>query len=215
MKVYAINGSPRKNFNTATLLKKALDGVSIFNPGVETELINLYEYKFQGCISCFQCKRIGGPSYGKCVVKDDITGVLEKLSMADGIIFGSPIYLQNITGQLKSFLERLIYPYLVYGHTDESLAPKQMPTAFIYTMNITQAMMDELCYSSCLERTEQYIKRMFSKPAVMYCCDTYQFDDYSNYKCDGFSEIKKAGQREKQFPLDCEKAFEIGKNLLK
>ncbi len=50
MKVFAFNGSPRKEWNTATLLKKALKGAE--PPGAETELVHLYDLKYKGCISC-------------------------------------------------------------------------------------------------------------------------------------------------------------------
>ncbi len=49
----------------------------------------------------------------------------------------------------------------------------------------------------------------------MYSNDTYQFDDYSKYKVECFSEEEKAEHRKIQFPLDCEKAFELGVNLIK
>ncbi len=51
MKVIALNGSPRKNFNTGTLLKKALEGAE--SEGADTELINLYDLDYKGCNSCF------------------------------------------------------------------------------------------------------------------------------------------------------------------
>ena len=113
MKDYAINGSPRKNKNTATLLQKALDGVkeATKDKEVETEIINLYDLNYTGCKSCFACKRLGGKNYGKCAINDDIYEILEKISQADGLIFGSPIYFSNITGQLLAFLERLLFPY--------------------------------------------------------------------------------------------------------
>ena len=89
MKVYAINGSPRKNWNTAMMLEHALAGAA--SQGAETELINLYDLNFKGCISCFACKLKGGKSYGKCTVKDGLTPVLEKLAQADAFILGSTI----------------------------------------------------------------------------------------------------------------------------
>ena len=61
MKVMAINGSPRKEWNTATLLEKALEGAA--SQGAETELIHLYDLSFKGCKSCFACKTRGGESY--------------------------------------------------------------------------------------------------------------------------------------------------------
>lgn len=217
MKVYAINGSPRKNKNTATLLQKALDGVNetAKDKEIETEIINLYDLNYTGCISCFACKRLDGKSYGKCAVKDDIYEILEKLSQADGIIFGSPIYFGTITGQLKSFLERLIFQYLVYDENYSTIAPKRMPTAFIYTMNAPEEAMDQLGYLKTLNRIESDIEHIFTKPSVMYSNNTYQFDDYSKYKSDAFSEEKKAEHRNTQFPIDCQKAFELGVNLIK
>ena len=78
----------KKKNNTATLLQKALDGVkeAAKDKKIETEIINIYDLNYTGCKSCFACKRLEGKSYGKCVVKDDIQEVLEKLSQADGII---------------------------------------------------------------------------------------------------------------------------------
>jgi multimeric flavodoxin WrbA len=52
MKVIVLNGSPRKKWNTATLLKHAFDGAA--SKGAETELIHLYNYNYKGCISCFE-----------------------------------------------------------------------------------------------------------------------------------------------------------------
>ena len=49
-----------------------------------------------------------------------------------------PVYFHDIPGQLRSFMERLLYPYLVYGKEYYSIAPRKMPTAFIYTMNATE-----------------------------------------------------------------------------
>jgi Multimeric flavodoxin WrbA len=217
MKVYAINGSPRKNKNTATLLKKALEGVkaSVKNEEVETEIIDLYDLNYSGCKSCFACKRLGGKSYGKCALRDDITEIIEKLSQADGIIFGSPVYFHNITGQLKSFLERLQFPYITYDNNYTSIAPKKMPTAFIYTMNVTEAGMKEYDYGNKFSAAEFFIEKIFTKPQSMYSYNTYQFDDYSKYKVECFSEEDKAKQRDTQFPLDCQRAFEIGANLIK
>ncbi|NRT76098.1 flavodoxin family protein [Clostridium beijerinckii] len=217
MKIYGINGSPRKNKNTATLLEKALEGVkeAAKDKEIETEIINLYDLNYTGCISCFACKRLGGKSYGKCAVKDELQEVLEKVSQADGLIFRSPVYFSNVTGKFLSFLERLLFPYLVYDNNGTSLAPKRMPTAFIYTMNVKEEVMKQIGYLKTFERMESNIGHIFTKPLVMYSNNTYQFDDYSKYKVESFSEEEKAAHRKIQFPLDCQKAFELGANLIK
>lgn len=77
MKVIAISGTPRKGWNTSMLLDKLLEGAR--SKGAETEIINLHDLDYKGCKSCFACKTIGGKSYGKCIMKDGLTRVLEKI----------------------------------------------------------------------------------------------------------------------------------------
>ena len=114
-----------------------------------------------------------------------------------------------------TFLERLIFPSLVYDKNYSTIAPKKMPTAFIYTMNASEEFMDKSGYLSTFNKIESRLERMFTKPLVMYSNNTYQFDDYSKYKSNAFSEEAKAEHRKIQFPLDCQKAFELGANLIK
>src|SRR3974377_758600 len=119
MKVIAINGSPRKNWNTATLLNRGLEGAAA--AGAEPELIHLYDLDFKGCISCFACKTKGGKSYGRCAVKDGLTPVLGMVEQIDAMILGSPIYFGTVTGEMRSFMERLLFPYLAYTNPPTSL----------------------------------------------------------------------------------------------
>jgi len=211
--IYAINGSPRKNKNTAKLLQSALDGVHAAAEGAQTEMIHLYDYEYQPCISCFACKRLGGKSYGQCAVKDDLKPLFEKLAQADGIIFGSPIYFASISAKLRGFLERFLFQYFVYDAEYSSLAPKKMPVAFIYTMNVSETAMRDLKYPEQFRYMELFTEKMFTRPKVLYSCDTYQFDDYSKYKMECFSEPAKAEHRDKQFPIDLHNAFALGSEL--
>lgn len=216
MKIYAVNGSPRKRMNTAALLESALEGARTAGQGsVETEIIHVYDYDHKGCISCLECKRLGGASYAKCAVKDSLAPVLERLTEADGIIFGSLIYFHGITGKLHSFLERFLFPKAAYDATYSSLAPKKMPTAFIYTMNVTEQQMVDQGYPDILKHMESFIERIFTKPQILHACNTYQVKDYSKYKIESFSEPEKAAYREAQFPLDLEKAHAIGASMVK
>src|SRR5664280_229541 len=139
MKVLAINGSPRKTWNTATLLNKALEGAT--SAGAETEIIHLYNLNFKGCTSCFACKLKGGKNYGRCSYQYELTPVLKSVPKVDALILGSPIYFGTVTGEMKSFLERLIYPYLVYDADRSSLFPKKIQVGFIYTMGADENRM--------------------------------------------------------------------------
>ena len=213
MKVIAINGSPRKKWNTATLLEKALEGAS--SEGAEVELIHLYDFNFKGCTSCFSCKLKGGKSYGKCAMKDELTPVLEKLKDVDAVILGSPIYLGNSTGEMRSFMERYVFPYLTYSNNLPSLYPKNTPVGFIYTMGVKEEYFDMLGLRKTIELNENFTKRIFGYSESLYSTDTYQFDDYSKYVADRFDPEEKAKRRKEVFPHDCEKAFEMGVRFVK
>ena len=214
MQIYAINASPRKKANTATLLQAAL--TSAQKNGATTELFNLYDYTYTGCKSCFACKLIGGQSYGHCALKDELTPILEKVSQADAIILGSPIYFGGVTGMLRSFEERLLFPFLTYTETHESIAPKKLRTAFIYTMNAPKPMVEQLKYPERLNMMEGYVGHIFgSQPLVLYAYNTVQFNDYSKYLCTMFSAEEKAKYKAEHFPEDLRKAEEIGASLAK
>lgn len=208
MTVLAINGSPRKNWNTATLLEKSLEGAAA--EGAETELIHLYDLSFKGCISCFACKLKYGKSYGKCAVKDALTPVLEKIAAADAVILGSPIYFHGVTGEMRSLLERMAFPYLVYDKAYSTLFPRKIPVGFIYTMNVSEERMKEYGYDRIFAGTEQALARLFGSLETLFANDTYQFSDYSKYVVTAFDEAAKAQRRREQFPLDCQKAFDLG-----
>ena len=98
MKVLAINGSPRKTWNTAKLLQEVLKGAA--SQGAETELIHLYDINFKGCTSCFGCKLKGGKSYGRCAMNDGLTPILAKFAGADAFVLGSPSSFGTVTGEM-------------------------------------------------------------------------------------------------------------------
>ena len=208
MKIIAFNGSPRKEWNTATLLKKALEGAA--SQGAETELIHLYDLNYKGCVSCFACKEKGGKSYGRCVVRDDLKPIFRKIEAADALIFGSPIYLGNITGQMQSFLERLVFPYLTYTDPPESLFPKKIHTGFIYTMGLTEELMNKFGYNQRFAGTERFLTRIFGSGETLLSFDTYQFKDYSKVVATRFNPEEKLKRRKDIFPKDCQKAFDLG-----
>ncbi|HVP95713.1 flavodoxin family protein [Methanoregula sp.] len=211
--VIAINGSPRKTWNTATLLGHALEGAA--SAGAQTEIVHLYDLDYKGCTSCFSCKLVGGKSYGKCAVQDDLTPVLERIRNADALILGSPIYVGTATGEMRSFLERLVFPYLVYDAARSSLFPKKMPSGVIYTMGADEARVKDMAYEAQFRLTAMLLERIFGPSAWFMVTDTLQFEDYSKYVSSGFDPEAKARRRREVFPEECKKAFEMGRRLAK
>jgi len=209
MKIVAYNGSPRKKWNTATLPEKALEGAA--SQGAQTNLIHLYDLNYQGCTSCFGCKLKGGRSYGKCSMQDDLTPVLEKFPEADAAFFGSPIYFGHVTGGMRSFMERLLFPYLVYSNASKrTLFPKRIGVGLIYTMNMTEALLKQMEFDRHLAGNERTMKMLFGDAESYYCTDTYQFTDYATVVSDLFDPEAKAKRHEEAFLKDCEKMFEMG-----
>jgi multimeric flavodoxin WrbA len=211
MKVMAFNGSPRKKWNTATLLSKALEGAA--SKGAETELIHLYDLDYKGCISCFACKTLGGKSYGSCAVQDDLTAVFNRVERADAIILGSPIYWGTVSGEMKSFMERLLFPYSTYTDPPGSLFPGTIKTGFIYTMGLNEKMMEEMGYVPYFKRHDMILNRIYGDSEHMCSFDTLQFDDYSKVLATRFDPVAKKKRREEVFPVDCQKAFDMGVRL--
>jgi len=97
--VIGIAGSPRKQGNSATLMRAVLSGAA--KHGLSTEEVYLNGLEFRGCQGCKQCR--GG---GACILDDGLTPHLRSLRSAAGWVLATPIYYDGCTGQLKSFFDR-------------------------------------------------------------------------------------------------------------
>jgi len=101
-KVIAINGSARKDGNTAILIRKILEELE--NEGIETELVQLAGKKIRGCTACMQCFENRDR---RCVLDDDIVNdCIEKMAGAEGIVLGSPVYFSDVTAETKALIDR-------------------------------------------------------------------------------------------------------------
>ena len=190
-KIIAINGSPRKGWNTDTLLKKALEGAA--SVGAETEMVYLYDLKFRGCVSCMACKLRKEPRPCRCIQRDDLTDVLDHLHEADAVIMGSPIYFSEITGELRSFLERFLFQYLNYDDYSKPLSSHKK-TAMVYTMNCPEAWFPQVGYNELFQRYENMLKRFFGHCETLYATETLQVKDYSRYHIESMDgDARKMG----------------------
>ncbi|MBQ2734023.1 MAG: flavodoxin family protein [Clostridia bacterium] len=102
MKVLMLNGSPRKDGNTARALKE-MEKVFAEN-GVDTEMVQVGGRDIRGCSACFYCYE-----HGKCVFDDIVNETAKKLEEADGLVIASPVYYASANGTLISMLDRLFY----------------------------------------------------------------------------------------------------------
>ena len=105
MKVLLINGSPRKEGNTATALKEVAK--QLYTEGIDSEIVWIGNKPIRGCIACGQCKVQG---LGRCIFDDDICNkISEKFEEANALIVGSPVYYGQPNGALLSIIQRAFY----------------------------------------------------------------------------------------------------------
>ena len=206
-KILIIDGGPRKTFNTASMLQKFAEGASSVSDQIEVKTVRLYGLDYKGCMSCMACK-IKGKASNVCKFKDALTPVLEEIAQADGLVLGSPIYFGDVTGQMRTFLERLAFPWLSYN--DYSItASKRMPVVLMETMNGTPQMNNSHGYGSM----EHCIKTALGEPERLIAYNTYQVKNYDRFELAGFSEEAKRQWRDEHWELDLQKAFEAGREM--
>lgn len=105
MKVLLINGSPRQEGNTATLLAEV--AAQLAKNGIDSVVAQVGNRPVRGCVACGQCH---AKSLGKCVFDDDVTnGIIDLMAESDGVIVGSPVYYGTPAGQVLSVLQRMSY----------------------------------------------------------------------------------------------------------
>jgi multimeric flavodoxin WrbA len=211
MAILALNGSPRKNWNTHILLMNALEGAA--SKGICTELIHLYDLSYKGCFGCLECKRKGSRNLGRCVVNDALKPVLAKIHTSDGLIIGSPIYFGEVTGMTRSFMERLLFQYNSYDKEKIPLIDRQIQTVFIYTMNQSEQSLGEIGYSDLFRANEVLFGRILGPLVTLVVTETCQVDDYDRYHMTQFDAARHMQRRKDAFPEDCKKAFELGAAL--
>ena len=206
-KIFIIDGGPRKAMNTAKMLRRFADGALSVSDQIEVNTVRLYDINYKGCMSCMACK-IKDKMSNVCKFKDDLTPILEEIAQADGLVMGSPIYFGDVTGQMRTFLERLAFPWLSYN--DYSLtAPKKMPVVLMETMNGTPEQNNSNGYGSM----EFCIATALGQPKRVIAYNTYQVKDYSRFELKSFSEEAKRQYRDEHWEQDLQKAFDAGRDM--
>ncbi|QYZ78985.1 flavodoxin family protein [Methanofollis formosanus] len=111
MKVVAFNGSPRKDGNTARLLREVL--LELEKEGIETELVHIGGKPVHGCTACMKCFE---KKDGRCVIDNDVVNeCIAKMAAADGIIIGSPTFFADVSPETKALIDRAGFVSIANG----------------------------------------------------------------------------------------------------
>ena len=208
-KIVAVNAGPRKGWNTDTLIDEAIKGAE--SQGATVQKFDLFRLeKYTGCISCFGCKK--EKFKGHCVVKDGLTPVLDAIREADGLIIGSPNYLSEVTASFRALYERLIFQNLTYNVETPCCNEHPIPVLFIMTSNAPDNM-----YLGLVNNYKQVLSNFVGPTEVLVSGNTLQLKDYSktDWEWTLFDPEAKKQRHETVFPKECEKAFEMGADLVR
>jgi multimeric flavodoxin WrbA len=212
MKLIAVCGSARKQGNTAKMLQQVMEGAK--SMGAETELVNLFDLNYKDCISCYACKLKDSHSFGHCMLNDDLKPLLERIEESDVLVLGSPVYYGNLSGQMRSFTDRLLFQYLDYGHTGNGPRPKNFKTALIATMNMDSNDCIKRGVKDSLEWFTEVIGHTLGSCELLTLTNTTLFDDYSKYVYLMEDKEEKSKRIEKIPAEDLQRAFDLGVRLI-
>ena len=208
-KIVAVNAGPRKNWNTDTLIHEAVKDTEA--AGAEVIKFDLFRLeKYTGCISCFGCKK---EKYkGHCICRDGLTPVLDAIREADGLIIGSPNYLSEMTASFRALYERLIFQNLTYNTQTPCCNEHFIPVLLIMTSNAPNT-----AYTGLVENYQNTLERFVGPTRTLISGNTLQLKDYSktDWEWTLFDIPAKQQRHESVFPKECQKAFEMGKAIVK
>jgi len=105
-KVLAVVGSYRKGHTIHQAVEEILAGAA--EQGADTEFIDLLDRHIEFCTNCRHCTQNPGPDPGRCILKDDMEGIILQIERADALVFGSPVNAFTATALFKRFQERLV-----------------------------------------------------------------------------------------------------------
>lgn len=208
-KIVAVNASPRKGWNTDTLVTEAAKGAEA--AGAEIIKFDLYRLgKFTGCISCFGCKK--EKFKGHCICRDGLTPVLDAIREADGLILGSPNYLSEMNAAFRALYERLVFQNLTYNKENYCCNQNMIPVLLIMISNAPDTY-----YTGLVDNYKQTLTRLVGPTEVLISGDTLQLKDYSklDWPWTIFDPEAKKLRHETVFPEECKKAFAMGAALVK
>lgn len=115
---------------------------------------------------------------------------------------------------MRSFLERLLFPFLTYSPDYASIFSGKLRVGLVYTMNIPENDLPTYNYDKIFAASQGALSHVFGNCCdLLLSTDTYQFSDYSQYLSTSFDAGAKKRRREEVFPQDCRRAFDLGARL--
>jgi multimeric flavodoxin WrbA len=150
MKIVCLLGSPRKGGNSSTIANHLM--ATAKRLGADTRAFELNSLNYRGCQGCYACKT----TLDHCILKDDLTGVLEAVRESDVVVLASPVYYGDISGQLKCFIDRT-FSYLVPDYVTNP-NPSRLAPGKKLVFILTQGNPDPKLFEDVYPRYDKFLK---------------------------------------------------------
>ncbi len=150
MKTVCLLGSPRPKGNSAIIAKRFCETAE--GLGAEVQIFSLNKLKYRGCQACMTCKT----KLEKCVLKDDLSEILEAVRDAEVLVLATPTYYGDVSSQLKAFIDRT-YSYLASDYQTNPTPSRLSPGKKLVFIQ-TQGDPDENNFSDVFPRYEAFFK---------------------------------------------------------
>lgn len=178
MKAVCVLGSPRPDGNSSTIAKHFCAAMEKLGAEVQTFALNKLTYR--GCQACMTCKT----TLDRCVLKDDLTAVLDSLREADLLVMATPVYFSDVSSQMKGFIDRL-YSYLVPDYRTNPAKSRLLPDKKLVFIQV-QGRPDEQKFADIFPRYERFF-------------DWYGFKERYQLRCWGAREPGEAKNQKEVF----------------
>jgi multimeric flavodoxin WrbA len=170
MSVVAVLGSPRRNGNSAALAGIILKEAG--KSGLETRSFFLNDLTYRGCYACYACKQ----NAESCILDDSLTPVLEAVAGADVVVFASPVYFGDVTGQFKLFFDRT-FSYFTPDYRTASNPSRLAPGKKLIFVQ-SQGQPDPTFFDDVFPRYDRFFKRIgFSETHLVRAYGVAATDD--------------------------------------
>ena len=162
MNIVALLGSPRPNGNSAAIANRFTETAASLGARVTNFQLNRLTYR--GCQGCYACKK----GLDHCVLKDDLTQVLDAVAAADLVVLASPVYYGDITAQLKGFIDRT-FSYLKPDYLTNPAPSRLSPKRLVFVL--TQGHPDPTSFADIFPRYEGFLKwQGFTETRLIRAC---------------------------------------------
>jgi multimeric flavodoxin WrbA len=190
MKTVCVLGSPRAGGNSGMIARHFCAAVERLGAEVQTFALNKLTYR--GCQACMACKT----TLDRCVLKDDLTAVLDSLRDADLLVMATPVYFSDVPSQMKGFIDRL-YSFLVDDYRTNPAKSRLQPGKKLVFIQV-QARPDEQKFADIFPRYEEFF-------------DWYGFRERYHLRCWGAREPGEVKNQKEVFI----RADDIARRIMK